>query len=67
MAALVKLIVADMLQPEVPPNGNSLEERINTFLATVPVKDVMDVQVNLSKTGKYGENPVFSALVLYKT
>lgn len=67
MAALVKLIVADALQPEVPPNGSSLEERVNTFLATLDVKNVMDVQVNLSKTGKYGENPVFSALIMYKT
>lgn len=61
-----KLFLADTMSPAVTPDGTSLEEKVNAFLATVPTTNVLDVQVSLSKGGKYGENYMFAASVLYK-
>ena len=33
-------------QPKTPPDGTSLEEQMNAFLATLPLSMVMDVQVS---------------------
>ena len=33
-------------RPRVPPDGTSLEEQMNVFLATLPFSNVMDVQVS---------------------
>jgi hypothetical protein len=62
----VKMFIAEDLRPATPATGQSLEEQVNAFLATVTVANVSDVQVSLAKDGKYGESPMFAASVLYK-
>lgn len=52
-----KTFTSNDLITAVPPTGNSLEEQVNTFLKTLTPGDVLDVIYNLSKNGKYGENP----------
>lgn len=66
VAAKTKLFLADTMSPMTPPDGSSLEEKVNTFLATLAPANVLDVQVSLSKGGRYGENFMFAASVLYK-
>ena len=61
-----KLFLADSMSPTTPPDGSSLEEKINTFLATLTPSNILDVQVSLNKGGKYGENFMFAGSVLYK-
>jgi hypothetical protein len=69
MATLVpktKLFLADTMLPAATPDGSSLEEKVNTFLTTIAPTNLLDVQVSLSKSGKYGENFMFAASILYK-
>lgn len=63
---LTKLFTAQELAPATPPTGDSLEEKVNAFTRTLTPANVLDVQFNLSKNGKYGENPCFTASVVYK-
>jgi len=63
---LTKTFLADTLQPATPATGASLEEIVNTFLKTLTPANVLDVQYSLAKTGKYGENYLFAAYVVYK-
>ena len=37
-----------------------------TFLKTLTPANVLDVQYSLAKSGKYGENYLFAAYVVYK-
>jgi hypothetical protein len=62
----VKLLMAEDLTPATPATGNSLEEQINAFLATLADGDILDVIIETGKTGKFGQNPVFTAAILYK-
>jgi hypothetical protein len=65
-ATKVKLFLAENLKPTTPPDAQSLEEQMNTFLATLTPANVLDVQVSLSKNGKYGDSPMFAGSILYK-
>lgn len=48
------------------PLVSTLEKNVNDFLATVDQKDVLDVQVELQKAGRYGLNNAYFATVVYK-
>jgi hypothetical protein len=62
----VKMFVADEVIPATPVTGTSLEEQINVYLSTLTNANVLEVVVSLSKSGKYGQNPVYVACVVYK-
>lgn len=51
--------------PKGTPDGRSLEEQVNSFLATLPPFHVKDVAYHLEKTSKIGDNFVFAAVVVY--
>lgn len=61
-----KIFVADYLVPNNPADGNSLEEKINVFVATLASANLLDVNLSMSQGGKLGLNPQFVAYVLYK-
>lgn len=61
-----KLFQADNLTPASPATGDSLEEIVNAFLAPLAMADVLDVQYNTSKSGKFGMQPVYTAAIIYK-
>ena len=57
---------SDLLSPKATPDGTSLEELVNTFLATLDPKDILDVMKQSSQTGKYGQNTTHFETVVYK-
>lgn len=61
-----KMIDATILKPLPTPDGTSLEEQLNTFLATKKDKDVLDVLVDFESTGKYGMTTTYTATVVYR-
>jgi hypothetical protein len=67
MVTRTKFFVADEVMPATPPANTSLEEQVNAFLATVTNANVLEVVVSLSKSGKYGQNPVYVGCVVYKS
>jgi hypothetical protein len=46
---------------------STLESDLNTFLATLDPKNVLDVIFTFSATSKYGMNTTYTALVVYKS
>lgn len=69
MAQLIiktKLFDSDRNTPATPPDGTSLEEKVNAFVATLDVKNFLDVTFNSELSGKYGTNQWHFAAVLYK-
>lgn len=69
MAALVlktKLFDAEHNTPSTPPDGTSLEEKVNVFLATLDQKNFLDASFNSELSGKYGTNQWHFATVIYK-
>lgn len=67
MPMVTKSFVSDNLKPKTTPDGSSLEEQINTFLATLNPKDVLDVEITSALSGKYGQNEQHFGVVVYKT
>lgn len=66
MAIKNKQFQTEILQPLTPPDGSSLEEQVNTFLASLDPKDVLDVLTNPFSSGKYGLTTTYVATVVYK-
>ena len=57
---------ASLFSPLPTPDGSSLEEIMNVFLATLAPKDVLDVLTETESTGKYGANTTHTGTVVYK-
>lgn len=54
------------LHEKTPPDGTSLDEKVNVFLATVDPKDLKDVQITSQLSGKFGVNEMHFATILYQ-
>mgnify|MGYP001559151857 CR=1 FL=1 len=67
MAVLTKSFQASLRIPLPTPDGTSLEEPLNTFLATLDPKNVIDVLVESHATGKYGITTTHFASVVHRT
>ena len=52
-------------KPLATPDGTSLEEQVNTFLATLSKTDILDVLFDFASTGKYGASTLYIAQVVY--
>ena len=61
-----KQIEATRLLPLPTPDGTSLEEKLDAFLATLDPKDVLDVISTPFSSGKYGLTTTYVATVLYR-
>lgn len=61
-----KMIESDRLEPLAVPDGTSLEEKINAFLATLDTKDVLDTIQHSFSSAKYGERKTYTATVVYR-
>ena len=62
----VKTFASALLSPLATPDGTSLEELLNVFLATLEPKNVLDVLKQSTSTGKYGMNTTHFGTVIYK-
>ena len=60
-----KLFSAAIQQPLPTPDGSSLQELVNAFVATLATKDVLDILFETSAVGKYGLNTTYTAEVVY--
>jgi hypothetical protein len=67
MMIKTKQFQANFLRPLATPDGSSLEEIVNTFLATLDAKDVLDVINTPFSGGKYGLITTYIATVVYRT
>lgn len=65
MAVKTKHFASTLQQPATPPDGTSLEERVNAFVATLNQKDILDILFDFSSTGKYGASKEYIAQVVY--
>jgi hypothetical protein len=54
------------LKPKSVPDGSSLEELVNVFLATLDQKNVLDVVQTSTVSGKYGVAEKHFAVVAYR-
>jgi hypothetical protein len=62
-----KTFQSSLLSPLSPtPDGSSLEELVNAFLATLDPKDVLDVLKESTSTGKYGLTTSHFGTVVYR-
>jgi hypothetical protein len=61
-----KTFASALLSPLVVPDGSSLEELVNAFLATLDPKDVLDVLKESTSTGKYGLTTTHFGTVIYR-
>lgn len=57
---------SDLLSPKPTPDGSSLEELTNVFLATLVEKNIVDVQFGSAMAGHIGLSEKHFAHVLYK-
>ena len=64
---IIKTFDSVQLKPLVPPDGSSLEEQMNTFLATLDAKNVLDVLKESGSVGKYGLNTTHFGTIIYRT
>ena len=60
-----KLFSAAIQQPLPTPDGSSLQELVNAFVATLATKDVLDILFETSAVGKYGLNTSYTSEVVY--
>lgn len=70
MAAAViktKTFTSLTLEPLATPDGSSLEEQVNTFLATLPINKVQDVSYQAAVAGKLGTTATYYAFVTYQS
>lgn len=63
----VKEFQSSLGQPLATPDGTSIEELVNAFLATLPQTKIQDVIRATTSTGKYGANVTYFATVVYST
>lgn len=61
-----KQFEASLLKPLATPDGTSLQEQLDVFLATLPDKDVLDVISTPFSGGKYGLTTTYVATVIYR-
>jgi hypothetical protein len=66
MTVKSKHFEADDLTPKATPDGTSLQELVNVFLATLAEKNIVDVQFGSSMAGHIGLVEKHFAHVLYK-
>lgn len=66
MIIKTKMFESDLLLPLATPDGTSLEEQVNTFLATLPSKNVLDTIQHSFSSAKYGMARTYTATVVYK-
>lgn len=66
MAIKNKQFQATLLKPLSTPDGSSLEEQLNAFLATLDPKDVLDILTSPFSSGKYGFTTTYVATVVYR-
>lgn len=62
----IKALSATLLAPLPAPDGSSLEEKTNTFLATLDPKDILDVLTESTSTGKYGLTTTHFSTIVYR-
>lgn len=60
-----KTFESHLLSPLATPDGSSLEELVNAFLATLEPKHVLDVLKESTSTGKYGLTTTHFGTVVY--
>lgn len=60
-----RMFQSNLQQPIVPGDGSSLQEQVNSFLATVDAKKLLDVVFETASTGKYGLTTTYFAQVVY--
>lgn len=61
----IKTFESDVLSPLPIPDGTSLEEKVNTFLATLAPKDVLDtIQISFA-SAKYGVRKTYVGTTVY--
>ena len=65
MIIKTKEFESELLIPLVVPDGNSLEEKMNTFLNTLDPKNVLDVLVSSYSSAKYGIRKTNVGTVVY--
>lgn len=66
MVVKTKAFTSDTLTPATPtPDGSSLEEKVNVFLATLVTKDVRNVETYVTQGGRFGMNFGYNAVVTY--
>ena len=63
---LTKNFQSSVLKPLPVPDGSSIEEQVNAFLATLDAKDVLDVISTPFSSGKYGLTTTYVATVVYR-
>lgn len=61
-----KQFQSSLLTPKTPPDGSSLQEILDVFLATLLPKDVLDVISTPFSGGKYGLTTTYVATVIYQ-
>lgn len=66
MVMKTKTFEGVLLQPKSTPDGTSVEEMVNAFLATLDVKNVLDVTYTSALSGKFGVNEKHFAVVTYR-
>lgn len=65
MTVKTRIIEADIPTSLPTPDGSSLEEKLNVFLATLNSKDVLDVIQHSFSSAKYGLRKTYTATVVY--
>jgi hypothetical protein len=63
-AIKVRSFVSTALRPLDPPDGTSIEEQINTFVAGVALKALLDIHVNAPFVD--GNTILFTGFVIYQ-
>ncbi len=61
-----KSFSSDLLAAKNVPDGTSLDEKVNVFLATIDEKKLKDVVITSQLSGKFGVNEQHFATVLYQ-
>lgn len=66
MASLVRIriVTASRLKPTSPPDGSSLEERVNVVLAPITFSHVLSVQVHAMASEDEGD--IFTAVITHR-
>lgn len=62
----IKEFQSSLQSPAVIPDGTSIEELVNAFLATLPPTKISDVVRVTTQTGKYGTSTTYFATIVYK-